>query len=181
MAKTILFLAANPVNTEHLRLDEELREIDSGLQRAKYRDNFVLQQRLALRTDDLRRAMLDFEPEIVHFSGHGAGSDGLVLEDSSGHPQLMSTEAIQGLFRLFPKVECVVLNACYSAVQAKAIAEQVRYVIGMHRAVGDAAAIKFSIGFYEALGAGKSVEFAYELGWYVMTAAGTPEELKPVL
>ena len=31
MPKTILILAANPKNTDHLRLDEEVREIDEGL------------------------------------------------------------------------------------------------------------------------------------------------------
>jgi len=40
MTKTILILAANPLDTKSLRLDEEVREIDEGLQRAKHRDQF---------------------------------------------------------------------------------------------------------------------------------------------
>ncbi len=41
--KTILLLAANPKGTTPLRLDEEVREIDAGLKRAKYREQFVLE------------------------------------------------------------------------------------------------------------------------------------------
>jgi hypothetical protein len=40
MTRKILFLAANPKNTSRLRLDEEVREIDDGLTRAKRRDQF---------------------------------------------------------------------------------------------------------------------------------------------
>lgn len=45
----ILILAANPKNTSRLRLDEELRDIEEGLRRAKHRDEFVFTQRLAVR------------------------------------------------------------------------------------------------------------------------------------
>ncbi|MUG95069.1 hypothetical protein F7734_22970 [Scytonema sp. UIC 10036] len=39
-AKTILILAANPASTSRLRLDEEVRSIEEGLRRAKYREQF---------------------------------------------------------------------------------------------------------------------------------------------
>ncbi len=50
-------------------------------------------------------------------------------------------------------VHCVVLNACYSEPQARAIVRHIDYVIGMKQAIGDESAIKFSVGFYDALGA----------------------------
>ncbi len=87
-AKSILFLAANPKGTSPLRLDEEVREIDNGLQRAKRRDQFKLEQKWAVRSRDVRRAMLDINPQIVHFSGHGAEQEGLVFEDRTGHDKL---------------------------------------------------------------------------------------------
>ncbi|MGB3788254.1 MAG: hypothetical protein WA949_09595 [Phormidesmis sp.] len=71
--KVILFLAANPVSTRPLRLDEEVREIESGLRRSTHCDRFELKQRWAVRTRDLQRALLDCRPQIVHFSGHGVG------------------------------------------------------------------------------------------------------------
>ena len=45
MAKTILVLAANPKDTSRLRLEQEVREIDNGLQRARRRDEFILKAR----------------------------------------------------------------------------------------------------------------------------------------
>ena len=47
-AKTILVLAANPKDTPPLRLEEEIREIDNGLQRSQKRDEFILKQKLAV-------------------------------------------------------------------------------------------------------------------------------------
>jgi CHAT domain-containing protein len=180
--RTILILASNPKNTSALQLDREVREIDAGLQRAKKRELFDLKQRWAVRIQDVYQALLDFKPQFVHFSGHGAGDDGLVLEDETGNVHLVDTQALAELFKLFASdIECVVLNACYSEVQAKAIAQNIPYVIGMNQAIGDNAAIKFATGFYNALGAGESVEFAYKLGCSVIQLDGISENLTPDL
>lgn len=180
--KTILILVSNPKTTSSLRLDEEVREIDAGLQRAKKRELFDLKQRLAVRVQDIYQALLDFKPQYVHFSGHGSGDDGLVLEDETGNVRLVDTVALAFLFKLFASnIECVVLNACYSEVQASAIAQHIPYVIGMNKAIGDKAAIKFATGFYSALGAGESVEFAYKLGCSVIQLDGILEHLTPTL
>lgn len=180
--KTILFLAANPKNSTPLRLGKEVQEISDALQRCKKRDKFQLEQEWAVTHTNMRRAVLDYNPQIVHFSGHGAGEDGLALEDETGQIKLVSVQALTALFELFmDQVECVVLNACYSEVQANAIARHIPYVIGMNKAVGDNAAREFAVGFYDALGAGKSIEFAYKLGCVSISMAGIREELTPVL
>ena len=180
--QTILILAANPTSTSQLRLDEEVREIEVGLQRAKKREQFDLKQRWAVRVQDVYQALLDFKPQFVHFSGHGSGDDGLVLEDETKNVRLVDTVALAGLFELFASdIECVVLNACYSEVQASAITQHIPYVIGMKQAIGDKAAIKFATGFYNALGAGESVEFAYKLGCSVIQLDGIPEHFTPSL
>lgn len=182
MPKTILLLTANPKGTTPLRLDKEMREIDAGLQRAKHREQFVLEQKWAVRPKDIQRSMLDSEPQIVHFSGHGTGDEGLVFEDEAGIAKLVDGEALAGLFELFAdRVECVVLNGCYSEVQAEAIARHVNYVIGMNKAIGDQAAIEFAVGFYDALGAGRPIEFAHKFGCAAIRLAGIPEQLTPVL
>lgn len=182
MTKTILILAANPKNTARLRLDQEVREIDNGLQRARRRDEFILKQVWAVRRPDFRRAMLDLKPNIVHFCGHGSGEEGIAFEDENGQAKLISTEALSGFFELFADtVECVVLNACYSEAQAEAIAKHIPHVVGMNKAIGDTAAIEFSIAFYDALGAGESIEFAYKLACNAIQLSGMPENLTPIL
>nr|WP_088894923.1 tetratricopeptide repeat protein [Leptolyngbya ohadii] len=205
--KAILFLAAQPTSTARLRLDEEIREIEAGLQRSKYRDRFHLKQQWAVRSRDLQRAMLDHQPQIVHFSGHGVGQataqegqvleetrklvpvdrlepaeEGLILEDQTGQPQLVTTEALAALFELFREsVECVVLNACYSERQAQAIAQHIPYVIGMNQAIADKAAIEFSVAFYDAIGAGKDIKFAFDLATVAIKMTGINQDHIPVL
>ncbi len=179
--KKILILSANPTNTNKLRLDEEVREIRAGLERSRNREQFEIFSTLAVRPKDLRRALLDHKPEIVHFSGHGAGSQGLALENDSGEMHLVRTETLAGLFELFDNIECVLLNACYSEAQAEAIYQHVDYVIGMNRAIGDRAAIEFAVGFYEALGADRSYEDAYKFGRLNIDLEGIPEYSTPVL
>ena len=180
--KRILILASNPRDTSRLRLDAEVREIKDGLQRSRNRDKFTLTQVWAVRANDLRRAMLSFDPQIVHFSGHGSADIGLVLENEFGDPQAIRAKALASLFKLFAnRVECVVLNACYSEAQAEAIAQHIDYVIGISPEMGDGAAIEFTVSFYDALGAGQSIEFAYKLGCNAIQLAGVPEALIPVL
>lgn len=182
MTTKILILAANPKDTSRLRLDEEVREIENGLQRAQKRESFAIKAQWAVRVQDIRRAMLDFQPNIVHFSGHGKGKAGITLEDDTGASHFVSAEALAGFFKLFAEdVQCVVLNACYSDVQAQAIAEHIPHVIGMSDEIGDKTAIEFAVAFYDALGAGRSVEFAYELACNAIQMAGIEEHQIPVL
>ena len=181
--RKILFVSANPRDTERLRLDQEMREIQEGLQRAQRREQFQFHSRVATRPRDLRRGLLDVRPAIVHFSGHGAGDQGLGFEDEIGNLQAIDGNALSNLFRLFSEqIECVVLNGCYSEIQAEAIQQVIPYVIGMSREIGDEAAISFSIGFYDALGAGENFESAYAIGRAsIGLEVGTHESETPVL
>jgi hypothetical protein len=180
--RTILILSANPKGTNPLRLGEEIREIKEGLRRSKYRDLYQIETAEAVRVGDIQRAMLDYEPNIVHFSGHGGGEEGLVFEDVTGQIKLVSAEALAGLFSLFAdRLDCVLLNACYSEVQAKEISRHINSVIGMSQAIGDKAAIAFAVGFYDALGADRDVDFAYKLGCSAISMQGIPEHLTPKL
>ncbi|MBW4420024.1 MAG: AAA-like domain-containing protein [Myxacorys californica WJT36-NPBG1] len=180
-AKRILILAANPRNSTPLDLNQEVREIDEALKLSKLRDQYDLVQRWAVRPRDMRRAVLEVKPHIVHFSGHGVGEGGLALEDGAGQAKLVSTEALAGMFKLAEQVECVLLNACYSEIQATAIAQHIPYVIGMNQAVGDRAALEFAVGFYDALGAGESIEQAFQQGCIAIEMESIPEHLTPVL
>jgi hypothetical protein len=187
MTKMILILAANPKDTPQIRLDQEVREIDNGLRRARRRDEFNIKQQWAVRRKDVRRAMLDFKPTIVHFCGHGRGEEGIVLEDERGYPQLVSAKALAGFFKLFAEMHnlrCVFFNACYSEIQAEAIAQHVDYVIGMKKNIEDKTAIEFAVAFYDALGSGESFQFAFELAYNSMQWGKQDnmlEELNPIL
>lgn len=180
--KKILILSANPKNTSNLRLDEEVREIKNTLQLSPNRDEFQIITESAVRVDDLTRFLSHHQPTIVHFSGHGSGTDGLALEDNSGQMQLVSTQALAKLFDLFQsQVECVLLNACYSEEQATAIHQHIDCVVGMNQAIGDKAAINFSVGFYTALAALRNYEDCFQMGCTSIDLQGIPEFLTPAI
>ncbi|MEL7228075.1 MAG: AAA family ATPase, partial [Cyanobacteria bacterium J06576_12] len=130
----------------------------------------------------MRRALMDIEPHILHFLGHGASHEGLVFEDNAGNAQIVSGQALANLFSLFDKqIECVVLNGCYSAKQAHAIVQKIPLVVGVQQSFKQEAAIEFAVGFYDALGDGRTVNFAYQIGCNAIELAGFELRPRPVL
>ena len=89
----------------------------------------------------------------------------MVFQRDDGKQQYIQADALSELFRLFSNnIRCVLLNACYSEVQASSIVNHIDYVIGMNQAIQDNAAIAFSKVFYRALGHARSIEQAFEFG-----------------
>lgn len=172
----ILFLSANPDSTTRLALDEELRAIQVRLRQSGAADRIELCAEWALRGDEIPAALMRHRPQIVHFSGHGSSAGELILSASkAGELNTVSAETLRRIFEpLAADISCVVLNACYSALQAKALAEILPCVVGMTRKVKDTAAVAFAAGFYEALAFGESVQTAFKLGCTQIELAQEP-------
>ncbi len=179
----ILFLAANPVDTKsRLRLDEEFKQIRKKLRGGDQRDCFELVSEWAVTAEDLQEILLCHQPHILHFSGHGSETQGIVLEDQSGKMLLLDKQAFANLIRVLKdNLRIVVLNACYSEDQANYLKEIVDFTIGMGKAVGDKAAILFASHFYQGLAFGRSVETAFELGRAQLDLSNIPESDTPKL
>ncbi len=181
--RKILIFSANPKDTTRLRLDKEVWKIKDKLKRAKpkHGDQFAVELATAVRIHDLQQELLEHEPDIVHFCGHGE-EEGILLEDEQGKAVLVPSDALASLFSLCTEhVECVILNSCHSQAQAEAISQHIPYVIGMKKAVGDEAAVEFAAGFYNALGFGKSIEHAFEFGKTAVHLYDLPDYLTPIL
>ena len=183
MSKTkILFFASNPESTEKLSLDEEARSIEEKIRSTDFRDSLEFITAWAVRPTDLLDLLNRHQPTIIHFSGHGAAEEGLVLTDDQGEQKLVSADALKVLFSSAKdNIRLVVLNACYSEVQARAISEVIDCVVGMNSEIGDHAAITFAEYFYNAIGYGRSVKEAFEQGKAALMLEGIPEENTPVL
>lgn len=177
----ILFVSANPLGTSQLRIGAETRQIKEEIGLAKARDKFLFTTNLAVTTRTLSRAILQEDPTIVHFSGHG-DEEGLCLETDSGLSKMVDATALGMLFKNFADtIKCVVLNACYSKAQAEAIVKHIPFVIGMNRAVKDEAALAFSVHFYQALTDGTGIGKAFAIGLAGMAMAAPGEENVAVL
>jgi hypothetical protein len=179
---TLLFVAADPKDLVRLRLGEEIREIQHVLQLAKNRDKFHLEQRLAVRVPDLTQALLDLDPYIVHFSGHGSAKGEICLEAPDGTSMPIPVPALRDLFSTSnDRLQCVILNACFSQEQAFAISQSVPFVVGMKQEMNDAASIAFALGFYQALGAGRTVPESFRFGLVQLGLWDLPGALTPQL
>ena len=172
----ILFLASNPIEATHLHIDREVRQIEEGLRLSSTSGPGIqLRTRWAVRARDLRRALMEEEPDIVHFSGHGSPS-GILLETDDGTPKTVGTKALGNLFSLFcGQVQCVVLNACYTEAQAQVLLKAgIPYVTGMRGSIPDRAALAFSVAFYDALAAGRDYTFAHQYARTAIELDGFP-------
>ena len=180
---TVLFLAADPTDAARLRLGAEFSEIRKRLTQSQLQSRFKLElPHLSVRADSIIQTLLDTPSHIVHFSGHGSSTGALCFENQDRQTHLVHPDALSALFKEFShQVNCVLLNACYSEIQAKAIAKHVEFVIGMNYKVSDEAAIAFSTGFYQALGSGRTTEEAFEFGRIQIMLQDIPEHLTPVL
>ncbi len=178
----ILFLSANPTDTDQLRLDSEVRSIESKLRASEYRDRLVLSTKWAVTADDLLQVLNEHSPQILHFSGHGTSASEIILSGADGCSWPVSGAALQSLLKtLKGLIRLVVLNSCFSHQQAKAIISHVDCAIGMSDSIGDDAARAFAASLYRAIGFGKSIREAFDQGVTSLLLEGSDEGDTPKL
>jgi hypothetical protein len=159
----VLFLAANPIDQNQLRLDREAREISDSLRKTKHRDSIRLETRWAVRTQDILQAINELEPTIIHFSGHGSNSDDIIFEDNLGNAKAVKKDAVvQLMLATSATIRLVMFNTCYSRNQAESVVQHVESAIGMNTTIGDLAATTFASQLYSAIGFGKSLKESFE-------------------
>ncbi|KAL8720129.1 MAG: hypothetical protein Q9225_002974 [Loekoesia sp. 1 TL-2023] len=159
----ILLVLADPRNEKRLALLDEMQRLTESLAATAFRDTFQLQVLANARPDNFAVSLSRMRPTIVHFSGHGS-SDGLLFSDQSGQSVSVLPDRLASLLTLARRdgLKAVVMNACYTAEQAKMISTAVQDVVVMDGQLSDAAAIQFSANFYAQLGNGRSFKEAFE-------------------
>lgn len=178
----VLFLAANPLNADQLRLDEEARAIAQTIRSAKHRDAVTLESCWAIRPPDVLLAINEYEPTIVHFSGHGTDDDEIVFQDEFGESKLVSKDAIVQLMAASSgKIRLVVFNTCFSESQAEAVVDSVDAAIGMTSSVSDDTARTFAAQLYSGIGFGLSLHRSFEQAKALVMMEGLDEHEIPRL
>ena len=166
----ILFVFSNPLDgSGELDLQSERRSVSQAIKRGRYRDKFTVHELPAATRDDLRRALLDEEYDVVHFSGH-ADANCIVLVDENNNAVEVPLSAVSDLLSAHPSIRCVVLNACEAGLGVGAKLSAM--TIAMEEVISDSSAIEFSRGFYDALAAGRSFQFAYKEGLTAVKMSG---------
>lgn len=169
--KKVLVLAANPIETQRLRLDKEGRAIERSLRQSKYRDMYELHLKPVVKAKDLSSLIVEHKPHFIHFSGHSTDK-GIVLENDLAEATIVPWNDLAEFFKPFSPIECILFNSCHSETQTETFAKHAHYVIGMSQEIGDEEAITFSEAFYEAVGNGYEIPNAFEIGRRVIGLAG---------
>lgn len=160
----VLFLAASPTDASRTSFAEELRKIRAKVRAAKHRDAVELLPHLAVQPGDLQMILLQEAPHVVHFSGHGSPEGELGMQAADGTTARVSTAALAGLLRILKdNIKVVVLNACYSEVQAQEAVKHLDFVVAMSSGVSEEGAVELAGAFYQGLAYGRSVAQAFEL------------------
>jgi tetratricopeptide (TPR) repeat protein len=178
----IVVFAANPLSSGRLAIDHEIREITEKLRASRYRDAFDMVPCLATRADDLLQYLNEYTPHIVHFCGHGSRAGEIVVAADRSGEHLVGAAALGALFHTMKdNIQIVVLNACFSAIQARAISQHVDYVVGMRVSIRDDAAAVFAAAFYRALGFNRTVVEAFDQATTALKLVNIPEDDVPEL
>jgi len=194
----ILFLAANPADTRPRALDEECAAIERELLMTPGRDAFDFRSKWAVSVDEMMRCLNEWQPMIIHFSGHGSGGGLRVHDDPhQPHPRRdVETDGGTGIYlqdnyvtgralakmiaSAAPSARVLVLNSCSSDAVAEPLREAIDCVVSMRGFVGDDAARSFAVGFYRALGNCRSVDNAVAQAIATLAAKQLPDEHLPI-
>ncbi len=178
----VLFFATNPHDTDRLRLDQEVRSIQEMIRKSEHRDSIIFESRWAVRPLDILQAINELNPDVVHFSGHGAATGDLVLENADGTAKIVTKEAItQTIMTSSEKIHLLFFNACFSFEQAQSVTKYVDAAMGMTTSIGDKAAVAFAAQFYSSLGFGFPVQKAFEQAKGVLMLESPAEQDTPAL
>jgi esterase/lipase superfamily enzyme len=177
--RSILIIASNPIDTDRLRLDREIKTIKERLDESAPGRSYRVEVEWAVSPSELTKYILKYQPTIVHVCGHSTPLGEIVLEGASGTSELVSGRALANLFDTLKGTETIVLNSCYSQAQAEALARVVPQVIGMAREIGDDSAVRFAGGFYRGIAHGKDYATAFRLGCVEIDIAALPDALVP--
>jgi len=176
----VLVLAANPIGTDLLQLEKEAERIQQRLQEGEAGKSFVVKVERAVQVEDLSKYLLQYTPLILHFSGHGNSSGDIILNNDQGQAQSVSPESLAQLLAIVGgRLECVVLNACFSLEKADALVEHVSFVVGMDAEIDDESAVRFAAGFYRGIGFGRGYYNAFELGRSEINLLNLPDGTVP--
>jgi hypothetical protein len=171
----ILILKCNPHSTTPLDLQKESDAIESIANEAKGH-HLTVHIIEGCQWDDIKTNIANYDPDIIHFSGHGTDAANLIFESTlaTGASERIGLarvhEALRPAltgkpFRERP-LRAVILNACFSASDEEACKTLSRAagapVIGWGLPVADQLAIDFSKSFYSSLAETNDVQRAFK-------------------
>ncbi|MCL6450586.1 MAG: tetratricopeptide repeat protein [Acetobacteraceae bacterium] len=189
----ILFMACAPQDQVPLDYEREEEAVFKAVSLAG--PNVVLETADLGTFEELRQRINDFQPQVVHLSGHGiVKEDGLgyfCFEDEDGRTDLRSSVEIRQQLFAGSGVQCAFISGCQSG-QAPPIAalggvcqglvgDEVPLAVGWAASVLDVDATRFAAAFYNTLASGRPVDRALVQARQAIRKSEYPTWTLPVL
>jgi hypothetical protein len=174
----VFVATVNPVDHDWLDIGAELRDVRDEIERSGSRRAFEFRVCQDARIDDIRRAMLEMRPQILHFSGHSSTNSVAFMGDQ-GAAHIVPAQAFINLLEATNDsfLSLVILNSCESHEQARALTRFVDCAIGMSDKIDDSMAREFAKVFYGGLARGFTVKNAFCQAKAILEAHGMPDGL----
>jgi hypothetical protein len=176
----ILVVVSAPNDVPLLDGDGEWSKLDTALEELQERDLIKLSRLGTADIDQLDSAIVDFEPHVVHFIGHGEIDEAesapcLLFEAPNGDSVRVYGEELALAFQECDSLRLVVLNSCLggapsgnelhaSSMASVLIRGGLPAVVAMQDVISDPSATVFAEEFYTALSHGEPVEAAVAAG-----------------
>jgi len=160
----ILIIYAAPGNLPRLKLDWEHSAVGMVLREVGLDPSLVIKSLHATTIENLVRALVEGEYEIVQFSGHGA-KEGIFLEDPRHERDVFvpARQIAQILRETSPRLKVAIFMSCYSAEAIEELVDSASYLLTVAGAADDRAAIQFVEQFYAAYLRMDSIEKAFSI------------------
>lgn len=159
----LALLVTNPDRHAPLQTAIEARDIQRAIESSPNGSSFAISIVLAPTFDDLIDSLNRFNPQILHFSGHGGGSTIILDNERAGQDggEVLDYDiAARLLDTTDAKISLIVLAACDTTIGVERLLSGGRAIIAMSDSIDDEAACAFSSRFYKSLADGVTVEMA---------------------
>lgn len=168
----IFFMACSPRDHPELNYEKEEESLFQAIGKAGR--NVVIDSGDMGSFEELRQSINEFNPHIVHLTGHGAvkenGLGYFAFEDKRGNADLRSSFEIRQELFSGSSVQCAFISGCQTGkappVEALGgicqgmVGEEVPLAIGWAASIADNIATQFAATFYNTLAAGQPVDRA---------------------
>ncbi len=188
----LLFMACSPSNQATLDYEKE----EEALFRAVYGQDVAFDSCDLGTFEELKEKVSEFQPHIVHLTGHGAVLEGkgrFAFEKEDGSSDLVPSEDLRR-FLAGSGVQCVFVSGCQSGkaprealagICQSLVGAEVPLAVGWAASIADDLATNFARRFYGALKAGQPVDRALSLArqdaWKDYEGRSDPSWTLPVL
>ncbi|MCB0256677.1 MAG: SUMF1/EgtB/PvdO family nonheme iron enzyme, partial [Anaerolineae bacterium] len=186
---TILFIMPQLADLISLKTMAELRNLRDALLRERHRDALDWQALPAARVSELAWGLRQYQPQIVHYAGHGSEGGDLFFDPEEGDrvSAALSPQQFADTLRAYQSeamrpVRLVVLAGCHTARTAELVAQVAGCAVGFQGEPSDIAlATHFTPNLYAALSGERSVQNAVEVATAELRNQGHSREANTVL